>query len=109
MTREIGMQGEELVAQVLLARGYKILARNYRTRGGEIDIIARREGVIHFIEVKTRTRGTEDYGRPSEAVNGEKQRRIRSAAQYYFMRHEQTVACSMDVAEVEVHLLENSF
>lgn len=108
MTREIGMKGEELAVQVLAARGYKILAKNYRTRGGEIDIVARREGIVHFIEVKTRTKGAADYGRPSEAVNHEKQRRIRRAARYYLMHHEEAVS-SFDVIEIEVSVLEDSF
>lgn len=108
MTREIGMRGEELVAEMLLARGYKILARNYRTVGGEIDIIARRERTVHFVEVKTRTRG-DDYGRPAEAVTREKQRRILRAARYYMMRHKEAESFSFDVAEVEVHLLEDAF
>ena len=50
--RRLGDHGEEFAAGMLKDRGYQILERNYRCRSGEIDIIAIRDGIIHFIEVK---------------------------------------------------------
>jgi putative endonuclease len=78
--RRTGDQGEELAANFLIARGYRILERNFRCRGGEVDIVARDPGDkgLVFIEVKTR-RGL-SYGVPQLAVTPFKQRQISKAA-----------------------------
>jgi putative endonuclease len=71
----LGRRGERLAARNLRRQGYKILYRNFRgRRGGEIDLVCRDRDTLVFVEVKTRTR--EDFGRPLEAVNPGKQRRI---------------------------------
>lgn len=77
----LGKQGEELAARHLEQRGFKIVARNYRTPVGELDIIARDRCHLLFVEVKTR-RGTA-FGTPAEAVGAHKQRQIVRAAQWY--------------------------
>ena len=64
--KDIGCAGEELAALLLLQRGYRILARNFACRWGEIDIIAEKEGVLHFVEVKTRLSDT--YGKPTKTA-----------------------------------------
>ncbi len=70
-----GAQGEKLACRFLRRNGYKILYRNFKGRsGGEIDIVCRDSDTLVFVEVKTRTR--EDFGRPLDAVNRQKQRRI---------------------------------
>ena len=71
----LGEHGEKLAARFLRSHGFKLLYRNFRGRqGGEIDLVCRERDTLVFVEVKTRTR--EDFGRPLEAVNREKQRRI---------------------------------
>ncbi|MEO7167427.1 MAG: YraN family protein [Chthoniobacterales bacterium] len=71
----LGTRGEKLAARHLRRHGFKILYRNFRGRqGGEIDLVCRDRDVLVFVEVKTRT--SEDFGRPLEAVNRQKQRRI---------------------------------
>jgi putative endonuclease len=71
----LGERGEKLAARILRSHGFKILYRNFRGRqGGEIDLVCRERDTLVFVEVKTRTRA--DFGRPLEAVNREKQRRI---------------------------------
>ncbi|MGI8957483.1 MAG: YraN family protein [Chthoniobacterales bacterium] len=71
----LGTRGEKLAARHLRRSGFKILYRNFRGRqGGEIDLVCRDRDTLVFVEVKTRTR--EDFGRPLEAVNAAKQRRI---------------------------------
>lgn len=70
--------GEEEAVGLLKTNGYKILARNYKTRFGEIDIIAQDNGVISFIEVKTRN--TNHFGSAFEAVSWAKQRKIAKVA-----------------------------
>jgi putative endonuclease len=71
----VGKRGEKLAARHLRHHGFKILYHNFRGRqGGEIDLVCRERDTLVFVEVKTRT--GEDYGRPLEAVNPQKQRRI---------------------------------
>lgn len=74
----LGQQGEDAAAEYLRARGWEVVARNVRRRGGEIDIVVRRGGTLAFVEVKTR-RSTA-YGTPAEAVTYRKQMRIRGLA-----------------------------
>lgn len=57
-TKEVGNRGEDLAVMFLVKQGFKILARNYRKKWGEIDIIAEKEGIFHFIEVKSVSRET---------------------------------------------------
>ena len=71
----LGVRGEKLAGRFLRRNGFKILYRNFRGRhGGEIDLVCREGDTLVFVEVKTRTR--EDFGRPLEAVNRRKRRRI---------------------------------
>ena len=79
--QHLGRHGEELAARHFERRGYTILARNYRTPIGELDIIARDRQHLIFIEVKTRR--TTRFGVPAEAVGAHKQRQIVRAAQWY--------------------------
>ncbi|MCI6011282.1 MAG: YraN family protein [Firmicutes bacterium] len=76
--RTLGKLGEELAEELLKQEEYEILARNYRCPYGEIDLIAEKDGVLAFLEVKTRR--SSRYGTPAEAVSGEKQRKIRQTA-----------------------------
>ncbi|HWY50324.1 MAG TPA: YraN family protein [Chthoniobacterales bacterium] len=70
-----GVRGEKLACQFLRNHGYKILYRNFRDRtGGEIDVVCRDGDTLVFVEVKTR--GGEDFGRPVEAVDRQKQLRV---------------------------------
>lgn len=77
----LGRSGEELAAALLKENGYKILFRNYKTKIGEIDIIAQDNDTISFIEVKTRH--SDRFGLPQEAVSYPKQRQISKAAIVY--------------------------
>ena len=73
-----GQIGEYAAADVLRAKGYRVLRQNYRCRYGEIDIIAERGGDVSFVEVKTRQ--SFRFGRPCEAVTDEKKKHLRRAA-----------------------------
>ena len=77
----LGSGGERAAADYLRERGYIVLERNFRCRGGEIDIIALDGGVLVFVEVKVRR--TLSRGAPIEAVTPVKQARVRRAAQEY--------------------------
>lgn len=74
----LGKSGEEAAVSLLKNKGYKILARNYRTKLGEIDIIAKDKDTVCFVEVKTRT--CDKFGLPAEAVFISKQKQIARAA-----------------------------
>jgi putative endonuclease len=77
----LGERGEAAACGFLRGRGYEILAKNYKCKLGEIDVIARRQGRLAFVEVKTRTSGR--FGMPQEAVNLQKQEKIFKIAQWY--------------------------
>lgn len=80
----LGTLGEQAAGTFLQDAGYRILARNYRVPGGELDIVAELDGVLAFCEVKTRTSAV--FGLPEEAVTAVKQRRIRQLALEYLRR-----------------------
>lgn len=76
--KQIGNLGEDLAERYLKKQGWKILSRNYGAHGGEIDIIGYRWGVLAYFEVKSRS--NDSFGSPSDAVDNEKLRKIKSAA-----------------------------
>ncbi|MCS6990149.1 MAG: YraN family protein [Chloroherpetonaceae bacterium] len=80
----LGAFGEKLAAEFLAKNGFEILARNVRCGKNEIDLVARKNGVISFVEVKTR-RGAE-FGHPAEAVTLAKQRELAKAAEHYLRK-----------------------
>ena len=99
-----GNYGEDIACRELESRGYEILARRYRKRGGEIDIVARDGRTIVFIEVKARE--GRDFGEAVEAVTLWKRRRItRTAVDYLTRHHLHESPCRFDV--VAVHLEPN--
>ena len=81
--KDIGNWGENRAAEFLEANGFVIIERNFRSRFGEIDIIAEKEAVIHFIEVKTRS--TSSFGSPFDAINSKKLKHILKTAQFYML------------------------
>ena len=97
--KEKGNRGEAAVSAALVRRGYTVLARQYRCRWGEIDVIARSpEGILCFVEVKTRS-GTA-FAQARESVTAAKQRKLRSAASCYLAERDLDCPCRFDVAEV---------
>jgi len=97
--RGAGQAWEELAASRLESAGYRILARNYRTKSGEIDLVASDGGTLCFVEVKGRR--SLAYGAAAEAVDREKQRRIWNAAQLYLQRERVRPACRFDVVTID--------
>jgi putative endonuclease len=78
---ELGAFGEQVAAHRLKKKGYRILDKNWRCSIGEIDLIAVHEGSVVFVEVKTRT--SEFFGSPEEAITHKKRTRILGSAQQY--------------------------
>ena len=83
--RELGAFGERVAAAHLEAKGYRIRARNFRCREGEIDIVAEDGDCLVFVEVRTR-RG-DAFGTPAESVTAAKERRLLTVAQAYLQEH----------------------
>lgn len=111
-----GVFGEICAARYLRGNGFEILSANYRTRFGEIDIVAQKDGVLSFIEVKTRSDGM--IAPPAEAVDREKQRKLSLAAAQYLQGEPPDTAARFDVIEVcldgsgtllSVHHIPNAF
>lgn len=82
---ETGRKGEEEAVKFLKKKKYRIITRNFKTKFGEIDIIAKKKKEIIFIEVKTRT--TTNFGYPEEAVNTRKLNHIKKVASYYILKN----------------------
>ena len=83
--KEVGAIGEKLAADFLKKRGYRILRRNYRCRGGEIDIIAQHNECLVFVEVRTK-RGS-GFGTPEESVSFFKREKLVSLADTYLQSY----------------------
>jgi len=97
----LGKIGEDLACRELERRGYAILARRYRRRGGELDIVARDGPAIVFVEVKARE--SLDYGAGGEAVTALKRRRMAAVAMDYLARHGLTERpCRFDVVALDL-------
>jgi len=110
--RRVGNEQETKVQEYLQTQGYEIVARNFYTKHGEIDIIAKKDGYLVFIEVKYRA--DERFGAPEEAVDYRKQKKIFAVAQYYLYKNQIPfdTPCRFDVAGVqgdEIRITENAF
>lgn len=98
--REQGAQGEKQARAYLKRAGAKVVAQNYACKAGEIDLIIMDQGVLAFVEVKQRT--SAEHGRPAEAVDRKKQRRVAKAAMRYVQEKRlEGQRMRFDVVEVE--------
>lgn len=110
-----GKMGEDIAAAFLVKEGYKILERNFRCPLGEIDIVALDKGTLAFVEVKTRS--SNSFGLPEEAVNHRKMHQMAKAAQFYISRKRlfsnparfDVVAVTLANGKEEVRLIRNAF
>ena len=111
----LGKSGEDLACRELERRGYAILARRFRVRSGELDIVARDGSVLVFVEVKART--GRQFGDAAEAVTFVKQRRLTVLANEYLIRHRVSECrCRFDVVSIhygagkpEIEIIQNAF
>ncbi len=94
----LGKKGEELAEGYLRKQGYKIIEQNYKTPFGEIDIIARHNDALVFIEVKTRE--SIEFGLPFESVTRSKRRKITNVALSYLKRFQDLPPCRFDVLSI---------
>ena len=115
---DLGSRGERVAEKFLRKSGYKILMRNYvPRRGGEVDVVCRVRGKRELVFVEVKTRSSEEFGAPHEAVNWRKrQRLIRSANEWLELLNQPDVTARFDIIEVlsagkrwEVRHLVNAF
>ncbi len=97
---KLGSQGEDWACEYLRGQGYEIACRNYRYGRAEIDIVARREKLLVFVEVKTRTNLS--HGEPEAAVTGSKVGRLRKAAEHYIYATDWVHDVRFDVIAISV-------
>ena len=100
-SRDIGALGEKIAAEYLTSLGYMIRERNFRTREGEIDIIAKKDDFLVFIEVRTRT--SNSYGTPEESVTTQKKERLIALAEAYIEdRDDLPSSWRIDIVAIEL-------
>ena len=93
-----GNRGESLAAEYLQIKGYKIMERNYHSKWGEVDIIAKINNIVVFVEVKTKT--TDRYGEPWEMVNAWKIEQVKRMGEMWCLEHGYEGRVRMDVVGV---------
>ena len=99
--QRLGRWGENLAADFLEAKGYRILDRNWRSRNGEIDLITQMGETIAFVEVKTRK--GRDFGLPEEGLTSNKAKRLQNLAQQYLAQNElHEIDWRIDLVAVEL-------
>jgi putative endonuclease len=96
--KALGIEGEDLAVKFLKKIGYRIVAKNYKTQIGEIDIIARDGDITVFIEVKTRT--SDSFGYPFEAVHSGKRQKLRNLALLYLKSQGKELPVRFDVLSI---------
>lgn len=103
-TKELGNLGERIACEYLVEKGLNILGKNYKIKFGEIDIIAKKKGVIHFVEVKTIIDNDDGFF-PEQHVNYKKQRKLRSLAQIWLEKNKypQETSHQIDVIGILVN------
>lgn len=110
--RKVGSEYEKKAVMYLLSNGYEIIEQNFFCRYGEIDIIARNEGYLVFVEVKYRK--NDRFGMPQESVSLPKQKKIIGCARYYCYKNKTESDCPIrfDVVAIlgnDVQLIKNAF
>lgn len=107
---KFGEIGEKRACQFLKKKGYMIVHTNYRWPGGEADIVARDGDYLVFVEVKTRS--SNKYGLPEEAITEEKKQRITRTARYYIAQNRPEISIRFDVVAIskgKIRLYKDAF
>ena len=110
--RAVGTTFEQKAAEYLAMNGYQIISKNFRCKIGEIDLIAKSEGYLCFIEVKYRSDTTKGF--PAEAITPNKIRRITRTAEFYMLLHKlpQETPCRFDAVVIldhDIQVIKNAF
>lgn len=110
--RKVGFDKEEMAAQHLIENGYEIIERNFYTKFGEIDLIAKDQGCLVFLEVKYRS--STKFGYPEEAVDRNKMQKMIRCAGFYLLKNriEEGVPSRFDVVAIlgdEIKVIKNAY
>ncbi|SDR76003.1 putative endonuclease [Gillisia sp. Hel1_33_143] len=111
---DLGKKGEQLAAEFLISKGYKIVARNFRFQKAEVDIIARKNNILAIIEVKTRS--SSNFGDPQEFVKARQIQHLVKAVDHFVSEHQLDVDVRFDIIAIiknskqtKIEHLENAF
>ena len=96
-----GEQGEELAVNWLKVQGFTLLHRNWKFSYFELDVVASKDGVLHFVEVKTRS--TDTYGHPEEGVTARKLERLMQAGEEYLQQYPDWKRIQYDILSIRLH------
>lgn len=99
-----GQAGEDLALDYLQRQGLQLVERNFRCKGGEIDLILRAADSLVFVEVRKRANAS--HGGAAASITAAKQRRLQIAAHVYLQRYREPPACRFDVIAIEGEALE---
>jgi len=99
--KQIGSRGEDLASEFLKDAGYRIIARNYKTPIGELDIIAKDGETLVFVEVKARSSNA--FGYPFEAVDSRKRHKLKNLALLYLKNQKKNCAVRFDVISITLN------
>jgi putative endonuclease len=100
--QQTGKIGEDIAAEYLLSNGFIIIARNWRFKHYEVDIIASKNNLLHFIEVKTRN--TLQYGYPEESISKDKMQHLKNAAAAFQYQHPKWKYIQFDALAIQLKL-----
>ena len=95
-----GNTGEALAVKYLSEQGYKIMHQNWRHSHWEVDIIAEKDGILHFIEVKTRL--TKKFGHPEDGVDKKKNQNLINAAEEYLYQNPQWIRIQFNILSISI-------
>lgn len=94
-----GQEGEQQALHYLMRQGFTLVEKNFSCRGGEIDLIVRKNGLLVFVEVRKRASG--QFGGAAASVTPAKQARLKKAAHFYLQRYADPPACRFDVIAID--------
>jgi len=103
---ELGKLGEDLAVEFLIKKGFEIIERNYTFQKSEIDVVAKKDGILIVVEVKTRN--SDFMAGPQETITKKKQRAIIKAANYYIKENDLDIETRFDVISIIVNKKEKS-
>lgn len=99
-TKDSGDIGEKYAEEILKSKGYKIIGKNFRSKFGEIDIVAQDGDELVFVEVKTRW--SKRYGKPEEAVTKRKLNRLKKTIEYYLLLNKAVKRYRIEVVAIQI-------
>lgn len=95
---KLGKRGEEIAAEFLLQNNYEIIQQNFKAQNYELDIIAKKDNILIFVEVKTRNNNY--FGEPEESVNHKKEKHITKASELFMNNYDDFIDIRFDIIAI---------